>query len=777
MMDTLVIGISNDILRISTSEFTLYLSGNSENKKFRATNNNKNVKAFLNVSSTIDDTSISTLNSFGELEENNSNTMCPSFFEDGAYNIYLENDTTEHFEIHHIDKEIRENIVSRRRDVHGSFKFNGDIGYSTFKVLKNNVEVLSFTIQVFPTKLDYLDDYNELLREVNDEINSLVFDYLGKTFSSVDLVDVKKQTGIEFITILNGIFDNLQRAIKRIENHPKHGVLNEYNLKDQNKCRKVCTKQTINHLRKNQQSTKAVEVVKRTTLDIHENRYVKYIIKRIIKRIDKVKSDIARSKGVDNVHYNRLSSFENRLKLHLNTFFKDISDITGNKSMTLVFKMASGYKEVYYYYTLLSKGLDIFSGIYDISHKKLWSLYEIWCYIKIHNIIKEIGYVPQNSFIIQSTSNGITLSLMQGKKAKGIYINDKGEKLELWYNKPYYGLPTTNQRPDTVLCLKGDNTSDRVYIFDAKYRLDIDKSGVIGPMEEDINVMHRYRDSIVSENKLDEHYKYETFGAYVMFPCSDENSFVGHKYYKSIDKVNIGAIPMLPGSTSLMKKHICDILDQSYVEAINNNPVFDEGDDYYRFKNKNAMIVNTKDKEHFDIYKKSRFYHIPVKSLSNVKLGVEYLAFYQPKGTFGDDSGICYFAKIKDYYRYKRGECREIGCSDSKTDLEYIRFELEDFERVGPIKSVEYGPVVVNYTTMYLLKSARYVHELYLKSRKEIDVYKLLRGVSDDKGIRLTRDKSGFCIGDDRVSVSDKGEVRLNNELCSLKKLSEIYLT
>lgn len=31
--------------------------------------------------------------------------------------------------------------------------------------------------------------------------------------------------------------------------------------------------------------------------------------------------------------------------------------------------MASGYKECYYYYNLLSKALDISSGLYDISNK------------------------------------------------------------------------------------------------------------------------------------------------------------------------------------------------------------------------------------------------------------------------------------------------------------------------------------------------------------------------------------------------------------------------
>ena len=39
MMGMLVTGTSSDILKLSTDDFTLYISGNSENKKFKATNN------------------------------------------------------------------------------------------------------------------------------------------------------------------------------------------------------------------------------------------------------------------------------------------------------------------------------------------------------------------------------------------------------------------------------------------------------------------------------------------------------------------------------------------------------------------------------------------------------------------------------------------------------------------------------------------------------------------------------------------------------------------
>ena len=43
---------------------------------------------------------------------------------------------------------------------------------------------------------------------------------------------------------------------------------------------------------------------------------------------------------------------------------------------------------------------------------------------------------------------------MQNKEAKCIYENDKGKRLGAIYNKQYNKLPTTNQKPDTVLCLK-----------------------------------------------------------------------------------------------------------------------------------------------------------------------------------------------------------------------------------------------------------------------------------------------------------------------------------
>ena len=774
MMDMQVTGIKKDILQISTSDFSLYISGNTQNKKYNATNNNKNVSGHIKVDTRLSDLKKYTINSFGELEENDTSFMVPSFFEDGIYDLYLESNTSDKYELYHHSKEIRENMSYRGRSVYGAFKFNGDIGYSTFYIRKNNEDVLTFTIQVFPTKLDYMDDYNEILKDINEEVTSLVFDFVNKTFSNVNIIDVERQTEVEFISILHKIYESLDKYIRRIEKHPKHGVLSEYNLKDRDKSKRIAIKETIKHLRKNS-SLKVVEIRKHTTIDIYENQYVKYMIKRILNKIKDVKQNIKKSKNEDNEFYKVLSNYENKLKHHLKGFFSNISDINNKKSMTLVFKMASGYKEVYYYYNLLSKGLDICEGLYNISNKKLWNLYEIWCYLKINSIIKELGYIPRNSSFIQVNSNGLTLSVLQNTQSKLIYENKLGEKLELWYNKAYYGLPTTNQRPDTVLCLKGDKTKDRVYLFDAKYKIFIDNNGEIGPMEEDINVMHRYRDAIVSENKKEEYFKYSTFGAYVMFPCSDEKKFEEHRFYKSIEKVNIGAIPMLPGSNSLMKKQIAKIIGESYIEAVNNNPIFDEEGDYYKFKNKNVMVVNVKDQNHLDIYREHKFYHIPKSSLSKVKLGVEYLAFYQPQSEFKKDSGICYYAKIKDSYTYERGSCLELECTNGKEKSIYIRFDLEEFESIPKISTVEYGVRNVMYTTLYLLKNATTIHELSIINRKEIEVYKILKKISHDKNLPLEKHQDGYKFQGNYIKVYNN-DIRINNELVKINELEDRLL-
>ncbi|MGH4125488.1 MAG: DUF2357 domain-containing protein [Clostridium sp.] len=782
-MVSLLSGDNVNIISIKTDDFTLNFMGSISNKKAEAIKANLNTPAFIKViSDEYLDVETKTLCTNGELEVNDGYNMFPCFFEDGIYQIWLEKNTESNIEIYHISSDIRKKITPIGNNLIGAFSFSGEIGYSTFKIKKQGRIVLELTIEVFPTKMDYRKDYFEIMNDVNEEIASLAFEFLGKTYHSSGLSDVKHQTAAEFVNILKIIFKNLEKALIRIERNPKHIMLNSDVVNKFEKAKKP-SRNSLNYLRKHPHvlakisrgfininedkyiPTKLLENKKITTIDIFENRYVKYILKSIIKRLSIIRNTVQVSYGVDNEYYILICDLKKKLEFHLNSFFRNIGELTGRKSMSLVFQMAPGYKQVYYNYTLLKKGLTLSEDIYNITPKKLWKLYEIWCYMKLHNILKNIGYGVENYGIIRVTDNGLSLSLIQDKEAGMTYSNNEGKKIELWYNKSYSKLPTASQRPDTVLCLKSSDNDERIYIFDAKYRLCVESNGDIGPMEDDINVMHRYRDAIVEELGETMQFKYKTFGAYVMFPYSDESKFSHHKYYESIESVNIGAFPMLPGSTNLIRKHLEKILCLSTIEAKQERVAVDEFDDYAKFKLENVMVVNVKDEEHLKAYVENKFYHIPAIRLSNVRLGVAYLAFYESKKSFSESSGINFYGKIKEVKRYKRAMCTEIPVKRGNEEEDYLRFELEELIEIKNIKPVEYGTQLITYTTLYLLKNAGNIHELKLKNRDEIELYKLLKKISKEKGLKLLRKTDCYVLDGRVIEMLLHGEVRVDGRI------------
>ena len=114
---------------------------------------------------------------------------------------------------------------------------------------------------------------------------------------------------------------------------------------------------------------------------------------------------------------------------------------------------------------------------------------------------------------------------------------------------------------------------------------------------------------------------------------------------------------------------------------------------------------------------------------------------------------------------------KNLSATHGKENDIYLRFELDELKKVGPIHRVEYGIRTLNYTTLYLLKTATTMHELYLSSRREIDVYKILKKISKDKNINLRKENDGFYIGSDFVKVLDNGDIKLNKNKVSIKDI------
>ncbi len=787
-MDLRHSGNVSEIMEIETKDFVLKIHGEVLNQKAKDLNINVNIPAKIFIRSLYyDGVKLKTLTDFGNLVENSGNTMMPCFYENGRYQAVLQMKEISKFEFYHGGINISNNFATIGNILLGTISFSSDIGYTNIDIFKENKKVLSLTIEVFPSKLDYLKDYRKMINEINEEISSLAFKIFDITYLQTKLKDTHYQTNVEYLSILDYIFDDFISILEKIEMRFRYNIVNYEKIRDINRTKRVSNR-TRSYLRSHPDllvksdkgfiniggakyySTKVIEKKKITTIDIFENRFVKYMIQRIVQRLTTIEKVLIKDNHYNEQYMDSIREKKRVLESHLSRHFRDISDLTGNKSMSLVFQMAPGYKDIYIKFVMLDKGLDLGEDLLKMTPKKLYSLYEMWCYIKIHKILTDMGYEVEEYGILEYRDSGMHLSLLQDSKAKMVYRSSKNE-LELWYNKTY-NLPTTNQRPDTVLHIRNISGRDkRTYIFDAKYRIDIDSDGTVGPMEEDINVMHRYRDAIVSRISNDFKYKYETFGAYVMFPYGNEEQFRHHRFYKSIDEVNVGAFPMLPGSTKLITKHLEKIVNQTNLEAKSERIILDEYDDYAKFNLENVMVVNVKDKKHLKAYMDNKFYHIPVKRLSNVRLGVEYLAFYQSKKSFKDEAGIRYFARIKDVFQYKRGECKELPSRKGTEEEIYLRFSLDDIEEINCIEPIQSGTQLVSYTTLYLLKNAENMHELKVKSNLEIEVYKRLNNLAKENNWSIRKEYNQYLINGNTVEIIEDKIIRVNGRIVSLKNI------
>ena len=106
---------------------------------------------------------------------------------------------------------------------------------------------------------------------------------------------------------------------------------------------------------------------------------------------------------------------------------------------------------------------------------------------------------------------------------------------------------------------------------------------------------------------------------------------------------------------------------------------------------------------------------------------------------------------------------------------EVFRFDLEEFEPISKISTVEYGVRNVMYTTLYLLKNATTIHELSINNRKEIEVYKILKKISNDKNLPLEKREDGYKLQEYYIKVYNN-DIRVNHELVNINDLEALLL-
>lgn len=793
------------LLRIETEDFSLYIKGVPYSTKYYSLKQYRSHLTYEQETMELivkgDTKKINVFNVASNCEEAYEHgPFPPIFFENGIYQFVLIPKTKENLSFNHEYPGFQKAISWVGEEEHavmmGQLDFRNEIGFSTFFIKKNGKDILEVTLEIFPTKLSYKEDYDRLLMDVNDEIYNLAFHFLRKTYAKGRIVSTSSQSMTEFFRLIEHYFLKFTQAIKRIESMPHYQLQKTYEFVRADQIKKS-DQRTFNFLirrpkllievpkgfrikDKNYLPIKGLNLKKKITYDNLENRFVKWMMQRIVYKLNdllsRLKVDEENNNEVIRRVWNMKKWLEDRL---LKPFWFEISKLD-RTVFNLVMQMQVGYRDALKIYLILMKGITLQGELLKISLKDVAKLYEYWTYLKIGQILRK-HYHLESQTVIRAKYGSLYVYLDETKHSKQIFRHPQTEeRIILSYQKKAEQLPTVKQIPDIMLEIEKYGVPYTYnYIFDAKYRIDFyeknDGAMDPGPLEEDINTMHRYRDALVVKNGGP--YERYAFGAYVLFPWHDEDNYEHHQFYKSINEVNIGGLPFLPNSVKLVERLI-DRLVNSNPEDLQEEGILPRGSIAHWESNleEKVLVVSVNESKRYQTIKENLQLEMNVKNLKKDWEKAKYIALYVTKNVSKElniENGIYHYSEIEnvDIITTKKGA--------------FVQFQLKPWNTLkNPIRPVGYGIQSMIVTTINLLKEAKELPELFMKFGEEKKLWRMLRRLTSnvktlldsavlDKATKIQAYQIGFYSVDLDVEQNDI-QVTQNDELITKIPLKEL---
>lgn len=161
------------------------------------------------------------------------------------------------------------------------------------------------------------------------------------------------------------------------------------------------------------------------------------------------------------------------------------------------------------------------------------------------------------------------------------------------------------------------------------------------------------------------------------------------------------------------------------IREIGYVPECSDGD----YKDRCVLVGVVRSRYQFERLMRKRFYHIPLRQVTECFFPVKYIAIYQSKRFFGKNAGIRYFGEVEGCETVKRRDIREIP---KDSDEKYLYFKIKKWRVLSKRIEAKEMENTAFSTTPYLLKNGKDSAELTLRSREEHLLYKkLIQRVND----------------------------------------------
>jgi uncharacterized protein len=221
-MDSLPSGSREDVelVKIEATDFSLVIKGKPYHHRYEGLQqyrklDNHDIMKFLAIGDSVETISVYNIE---QDQLTSEQQVRPIFFENGIYQVIIVPKQKQELDFYHehplLRKAISNTDLAGIPVLMGNLQFQNEVGYSTFEVRNTEKTLLEVTLEIFPSKLDYRNDYERLLREVNDEIYNLAFHFIRKTYLGANIKLDGNPSQAEFYRLIDKTFSTVSTGNK-----------------------------------------------------------------------------------------------------------------------------------------------------------------------------------------------------------------------------------------------------------------------------------------------------------------------------------------------------------------------------------------------------------------------------------------------------------------------------------------------------------------------------------------------------------------------------------
>lgn len=485
----------------------------------------------------------------------------------------------------------------------GAFNFGNDLGwfYLPISYVKDGQRVaLTLSFEVWPIKMDMLNDLQKIYTTLDATHPLLRFSFARSTQQGFQRNRRIKHNPFELLWIaeFEALHQQLLTGFRRIIQAPHKRLLTDKKYVKADRLKGRLPHKLAANVKESIQvgdyQKRYLISQKKLSVDTPENQFIKHVLDYLLKKLARFEHKAHGFSELSSGESKLTDSFFKQLrglgtpfsKIKSNAFFKEIGNYSGLKEESLVLQQKTGYSLVYKSWQDLSAYLDVLGSDANISTKTVADLYEVWCFLEIGSILKsaEFGFkaLSSNEPNAQLDKHGLEYKVAMGADQAFKYYKEfaNGEKITitLRHEKRFSGgknSPTkkqgivswlTDHKPDIYLEVNFPCGEQFIWLFDAKYRIDLDKNDQDWVPQDAIYQMHRYRDALIYQRRDDTSLTWlrsrPIFGAYALYPgYYVQQNRGGNPYHDAIEDIDIGAFPFLPNSdNSWLRGFLKDML-------------------------------------------------------------------------------------------------------------------------------------------------------------------------------------------------------------------------